>query len=271
MAITPAGSYIDNSGGSSGLSNPNVALTGVPTAPTAALGTNTTQIATTAFVTASIAAPAFIGRGRETLISANSVSQSLDTNGDASAASASAFVNLAATTTASPALGGYQNSANTVVAFAGQNLNYVVGRNLGWWFDGFTSRITDQRIWVGLTDQSAGTQGISGNPAGKYAAFRWSTIDGDTSWQCITKDGSTQTVVSSGVAPVANASQTFAMIFADSVPNITFYINGAVVATISTHLPPSATILRWVMTEMWAVSIVNSEMYISQMRIRSDF
>jgi hypothetical protein len=34
----------------------NVDLTGVPTAPTAAPGTNTTQLATTAFVTSAVAA-----------------------------------------------------------------------------------------------------------------------------------------------------------------------------------------------------------------------
>jgi len=40
--------------GAGGLTNPNVSLTGVPVAPTAAANTNTTQIATTAFVQAAI-------------------------------------------------------------------------------------------------------------------------------------------------------------------------------------------------------------------------
>lgn len=42
--------------GAGGLANPNVALTGTPTAPTATAGTSTTQIATTAFVAAALAA-----------------------------------------------------------------------------------------------------------------------------------------------------------------------------------------------------------------------
>jgi len=57
MAITPAGSYVDNGGGAAsggGLSNPSVALTGTPTAPTGTVGDNTTQIATDAFVTTAI-------------------------------------------------------------------------------------------------------------------------------------------------------------------------------------------------------------------------
>jgi hypothetical protein len=45
-------SVINNPGG--GLANPNVALTGIPTAPTAAANTNTTQLATTAFVEAAV-------------------------------------------------------------------------------------------------------------------------------------------------------------------------------------------------------------------------
>lgn len=44
-----------------GVSTVNLALTGIPTAPTAAPGTNTTQIATTAFVQGEKASPAFTG------------------------------------------------------------------------------------------------------------------------------------------------------------------------------------------------------------------
>ena len=45
----------------SGVSTVSLALTGIPTAPTAAVGTNTTQIATTAFVQGEKASPAFTG------------------------------------------------------------------------------------------------------------------------------------------------------------------------------------------------------------------
>ncbi len=40
-------------------------------------------------------------------------------------------------------------------------------------------------------------------PVGNCACFRFSTVAGDTVWECITKDNSTQNVTVSGVAPVA--------------------------------------------------------------------
>jgi hypothetical protein len=52
MPLTPSRSAIT---GGVGLRNPSPALTGVPTAPTGAVGDNTTQIATDAFVTTAIA------------------------------------------------------------------------------------------------------------------------------------------------------------------------------------------------------------------------
>ena len=52
-SITPSGNTISLSGYAL-LNNPH--FTGTPTAPTAAAGTNTTQIATTAFVQAAISA-----------------------------------------------------------------------------------------------------------------------------------------------------------------------------------------------------------------------
>ena len=60
-----------------GLINPNVALSGVPTAPTATAGTSSTQIATTAFVSAAILAgtvTAFNGRSGAVTLSATDVS-----------------------------------------------------------------------------------------------------------------------------------------------------------------------------------------------------
>jgi len=60
-----------------GLINPNVALTGVPTAPTASAGTSSTQIATTAFVGAAILAGSvttFNGRAGAVTLSASDIS-----------------------------------------------------------------------------------------------------------------------------------------------------------------------------------------------------
>src|SRR5215472_12929761 len=60
-----------------GLINPNVALTGVPTAPTASVGTSSTQIATTAFVSAAILAGSvttFNGRSGAVTLAAADIS-----------------------------------------------------------------------------------------------------------------------------------------------------------------------------------------------------
>lgn len=102
--------------------------------------------------------------------------------------------------------------------------------------------ITNSRFWVGLTSNSGTVQMASDNPAGNYAAFRGNA---GSNFQCITKDGTTQTVVDSGVAYTTALLYKFA-INCDSVNNqVLFYINGALVATITTHLPTSATAMKW--------------------------
>jgi hypothetical protein len=53
------------------------------------------------------------------------------------------------------------------------------------------------RYWIGMC--SATPEG-SDTPAVEMAAFRGSTGAGDTNWKCVTCDGSTRTVVDSGIA-----------------------------------------------------------------------
>ena len=71
----------------------------------------------------------------------------------------------------------------------------------------------------------------------KYAAFRFSTNAGDTDWMCETGNGTSVNVASSGVAVVASTMYTLQIKFNDSVPNVVFTINGAVVYTSTTDLP----------------------------------
>lgn len=127
------------------------------------------------------------------------------------------------------------------------NLNYNTVKNLSFLFVGAPERITNERFWFGLSDQTTGTMVGSDNPAGNYAAFRFSTIASDTTYQCITKDNTTQTITNSGVTPVAyNAGAgpgvLFSIVFvptAGAVTSIQFYINSTLVATNTTHLPNS--------------------------------
>jgi Collagen triple helix repeat (20 copies) len=163
----------------------------------------------------------------------------------------------------------YYNQSNGVVGGINGINNYWVGKNIFAMFLIDLVRLTDQRFWIAMNDQSGITVGASDNPAGNYAAFRFSTIAGDVHWQCITKDNVTQTVVDSGITPVVTKSTRLAILFNDTIPNVSFYIDGTLVATITTHLPTSGTALRWSVTEETAVSnagagIEFSEAYLEQ-------
>lgn len=265
------------------------AFTGTPTAPTAALATNTTQLATTAFVIANAGSGAvssvfartgavvavandyWLVQKRNTHISADGSTTTPQAVGDVCTnTGSSGTISQAATTVTGYGIGTFQNSVSSPNGWAGNTI-YNVGRNISFFWQGFSTRLTTQRFWVGMTDQTLATMGVSDNPAGNYAAFRYSSTGSDTVWQCITKDNTTQTIVSSGVAPVLNTTQTLAIVFNDSIPNVVFYINGAVVATITTHLPTSGTNLRYVSAQAWTVNSTNSELFLSHIRISSDF
>jgi hypothetical protein len=102
------------------------------------------------------------------------------------------------------------------------------------------TRVTsDIRWWVGMANAIPTTLfGGSDSPAStKYACFRFSSAAGDSTFQCCTSDGSSQTVASTSITPALNTSYQFAIVCNDSVPNVEFYINGVLVATLTTHLP----------------------------------
>jgi hypothetical protein len=98
--------------------------------------------------------------------------------------------------------------------------------------------IADVRYWVGMFSNDP-TSGGS-NPSGyDLAALRFDTSAGDTNWMCCTKDATTLTATSSGVAPAANTAYTFRI--EQDASEARFYINGSLVATITTNLPTSST------------------------------
>lgn len=99
------------------------------------------------------------------------------------------------------------------------------------------------RLWAGLTDQTGPTMSAAADPAGNYAAFRFDTAAGDTNWQCITKDGTTQGVTDSGVAPTTSNAL---LEIAHTASSIIFRIDGVVVATRTANLPTAGTNLRCV-------------------------
>jgi len=153
-------------------------------------------------------------------------------------------------------------------------LNYRTGRNIALHSQAGPARIVNARYWFGLTDQTLATMSASDNPAGNYAAFRFSTVAGDTHYQAITKDGTTQTIVDTGVTPIAISAPgniaVFDIIFNDGTPNVLFYINGTLVATITTHLPSASTNLRFLVSQTPNTNTTNMGIYLASAYIASD-
>lgn len=97
------------------------------------------------------------------------------------------------------------------------------------------------RLWLGLF---SGNPSSADNPAGSYFALRFSS-GVDTTFKYITKDGSTQTVVDSGITPAINTAYVFKVVVDDVAGTAVFSINGSAEQTINTNLPASATELGY--------------------------
>jgi len=135
------------------------------------------------------------------------------------------------------------------------------------------------RYWIGMSDQSGATMANSDNPAGNYMAFRFSG-GVDTNWQCITKDGTTQTIVDSGFAyvPWVNGTGPGIVLTVIGVGNgstqsqALFYINGVLKGTISTHLPNSGSPigLTCIASSANASTTTNALMFLEEMVFEQD-
>ena len=211
-----------------------------------------------------------VNLGRQTIITASGTSATFQIIGDVATVTGSTTFGTP-TATFGPAVGLFSAGTGTVSGVIG-NVNYRVGRNIrATIFAGPAGKITDERWWWGFTNQSLATQGGSDNPAGNYAAFRFSTNAGDTAWQAITKDGTTQNVLPTGIVPVINQTQIFTIVFNDSVPNVQFFINGVLVATSSAHLPTSGTNLAYVLTNNCFVSTTSNGELVEQVYVTQDY
>ena len=142
------------------------------------------------------------------------------------------------------------SSADTYAGWYGQ-VAFRVGRNLACSLGSFLFRTSDMRLWIGFNSAPGSLPASDAPSSMNYAAFRFSSIGGDTNYQCCTSDGSSQTVVDSGVAADLN-HHDFAIQFDDAAPNIKFYIDKNLVATITTHLPTG--VLHSMMLCSWHTS-----------------
>lgn len=129
--------------------------------------------------------------------------------------------------------------------------------------------IVSQRTWAGLTDQTLATMLGSANPAGNYAAFRFDTGASDTVYQCITKDGTTQTITSSGVTPVSGPALRFAIVYDNANSKVRFYINSVLVATNSTHLPTNTANMSFVFCGL--ASAGTGSLTLEKVSVQQDF
>lgn len=102
---------------------------------------------------------------------------------------------------------------------------------------------TNVRYWIGTGDCVVGDFGgtsiwATDTPGRAICAFRYSAGT-DATIAAVTSTGSSQTVVSTSVAPDLVNSMLFTVLLT-STPSCQFYLNGALVATITTTLPTQA-------------------------------
>ena len=97
------------------------------------------------------------------------------------------------------------------------------------------------RQWMGLLGNSCSVNTLiaSDNPACSYVLIRFSTVASDTNYECVTANGSSQTVTSIGVAPSTTPAVMNVTVNASSA---TCTVNGTTV-TNTTTLPASTTLL----------------------------
>lgn len=120
--------------------------------------------------------------------------------------------------------------------------------------------IADTRIWVGFSNVSPATH-LDDTPDGFDIAFRYSTAEGDTNWMCVAINGTgaTGTYTDSGVAVVANTEVTLEV--RTSPGEAKYYIDGDLVATITTNLPSATQGLGWFFMVHNIAAASNKELY----------
>jgi hypothetical protein len=165
--------------------------------------------------------------------------------------------------------GGYQSATNNTYA------PWWFGANISLFVDCYITSAVTELVWVGMFDVNAATSSIFGSSgqtysAQSYAAFRYSTVAGDTSWQAVTCDGSSQNVISTGIAIDAK-SHRFAIVFSDATPSVLFYIDGVLVATSAAHLPVQNTDKAYMVVGLTSTSSVTSSIYFTQAQIQQDW
>lgn len=99
--------------------------------------------------------------------------------------------------------------------------------------------ITNIRFWIGLTHASAFIDADDMAALQHYAAFRYSTVAGDSGWVGATKDGTTQNVTSTVASIAANTEYLLKIRLTSTA--CYFSVNGGTEVASSSNLPTTTT------------------------------
>jgi hypothetical protein len=241
MVITPSGSAIDNPSGGSSVVIPS----SVPRP-------NTKRWAY------------FVADGTAGLPAVNMIGDKASSTGTGTTSGAAATTTLPTRITLATAA-----TTSGATNFSANAASYVFGRNLRLQTYERLVTYTAIRLFMGITDSDLHLQ-TTANPTGNYAIFRADKSVPDTNYQCITKDGTTQNVIDSGVAIDTNFHR-FEIICNDSVPNVKFYIDGNLVATSIVHTPTAAALGFFQICSNKTSGSVAENQEIAWLYIESDF
>jgi hypothetical protein len=100
-------------------------------------------------------------------------------------------------------------------------------------YSGSTDYSSNARIWLGMSGCNQATQVASDTPACNMAMIRYSTVAGDTNYECVTGNGTSTTVTSIGVAPTTAFTTMNVSIGSSSVTCTV----GSTSVTVNTTLP----------------------------------
>lgn len=133
---------------------------------------------------------------------------------------------------------------------------------------------TDVRLFVGLANQTIAVTTDSDNFAGHYVGFQYSTARGDTTWQIVTKNNTTQTVEDTGVSVGTAKVYDMYLFCTPQCSSISWRLDNVTDATttegtVSATLPGSTTAMRGIVG-VGAVAASAKNIRMQRMYIESD-
>ena len=126
------------------------------------------------------------------------------------------------------------------------------------------------RIKMGLTSAGGWTTTDTETASSRYIMLRYSTSKGDTNWKLVTNDGTTETVVDSGVAVAINTEYTASLVYSGNGTTVTLTINGTSVSN-STALPSATSDFTTLQCGLYAASVNTRAWYFVGAYIRTAY